>query len=163
MKSCKPISVGLFYSPPDSNDVQLNLLLNNISKHKSDNMIIISDFNYGKINWKNNTSNEVGKKFLKVSTNLSLLQCVKDTTRGNNILDLVFVYNKNFIYQIRQMAPLAKSDHNILSISLNVTVKIKKTSVQCYSYNKANYNKLDAMISKIEWEDEMRRNSVNDN
>ena len=29
-------------------------------------------------------------------------------------------------------------------------------------YNKANYNKLDAMISKIEWEDEMRRNSVND-
>jgi len=80
-KHCKPISVGVFYRPPDSNEDHLKFLLENIAKNKSINTVIIGDFNYGDINWKNNTSGSAGKLFLKKCTDLSLHQCVKSKTR----------------------------------------------------------------------------------
>ena len=108
------------------------------------------------------TSGSVGKKFLKVCTELSLHQCVKDKTRGKNILDLVLVYEKNFVYRVGQMAPLAKSDHNILNILLNVTVRNTSRQIKCYSYNKANYNILECMMNEVNWEDKIETNSVNE-
>ena len=52
-------------------------------------------------------------------SHLALHQCVKDKTRGKNILDLVLVYDKNFMHEIKQLAPVGKSDHNTLVIKLN--------------------------------------------
>ena len=132
-----------------------------ISKYKTKNTILIGDFNYGDINWKNNTAGSVGKKFLKVCTELSLCQCVKNKTRGNNILDLVMVYEKDFIYKITQMAPLARSDHNVLNVLLNVRVKYKNTFVKCYSYNKANYGILEDKLNEVNWEEEVIKKDVN--
>ena len=54
----------------------------------------MGDFNYSDINWKINKSGSVGRQFLKVCTDQSLNQCIKEKTRGNNILDLVLVYEK---------------------------------------------------------------------
>ena len=106
---------------------------------------------------------KVGKKFLKFCTDLSLQQCVKDKTRGENILDLVLVYDKNLIYKVSQMTPLAKSDHNVLNIVLNVTVRAESTVVKSYSYNKANYKILElAILNKEDWEDVIRKMTVNE-
>ncbi len=160
-KDCKPITLGMFYRPPDSNEDQLKFLLENIAKHKTVNTILIGDFNYGDINWNKNTSTSVGKKFLKACTDLSLRQCVKDKTRGKNILDLVLVYDKNFVYKVSQMAPVAKSDHNVLNILLNVTVKVKDKEVKYFNYNKADYNKLVGMLDTVDWDEEIRNKSVN--
>ena len=113
-----------------------------LSLYSTLNTIILGDFNYGDINWNKNTSSSLGRKFLKYCTDLSLRQCVKEKTRGKNILDLVLVYDKNLIFKITQFTPLAKSDHNILNVYLNVTKKIVKKQLKSYSYNKANYNKL---------------------
>ena len=52
IKYCKPISVGVFYRAPDSNEDQLKFLLDNISVNKTVSTIIIGDFNYGDINWR---------------------------------------------------------------------------------------------------------------
>ena len=162
--SSKPISMGFFYRPPDSTEEQEKFLIDMISKYKTRNTILIGDFNYGDINWKNNTAGSVGKKFLKVCTELSLCQCVKNKTRGksgNNILDLVMVYEKDFIYKITQMAPLARSDHNVLNVLLNVRVKYKNTFVKCYSYNKANYGILEDKLNEVNWEEEVIKKDVN--
>src|SRR3989442_647926 len=161
MSSSKPISMGYFYRPPDSTEEQEKFLIDMISKYKTRNTIVIGDFNYGDINWKNNTAGSAGKKFLKVCTELSLCQCVKNKTRGNNILDLAMVYEKNFIYKITQMAPLARSDHNVLNILLNVRVKYKNTFVKCYSYNKANYGILEDKLNEVNWEEEVINKDVN--
>ena len=161
MSSSKPISMGCFYRPPDSTEEQEKFLIDMISKYKTRNAILIGDFNYGDINWKKNTAGSVGKKFLKVCTELSLCQCVKNKTRGNNILDLVMVYEKDFIYKITQMAPLARSDHNVLNVLLNVRVKYKNTFVKCYSYNKANYGILEDKLNEVNWEEEVIKKDVN--
>jgi ribonuclease P/MRP protein subunit RPP40 len=160
-KGCKPITLGMFYRPPDSNEEQLKFLLDNIATYKTVNTIIIGDFNYGDINWNRNTTNSVGKKFLKTCTDLSLRQCVKYKTRGKNILDLVLVYDKNLIYKVTQLTPLAKSDHNVLNILLNVTSKVKDKQIKYFNYNKADYSKLAEMVDKVVWDEEMKKISVN--
>src|SRR5437867_13419711 len=60
------------------------------------------------------------------------------------------------------ITPLAKSDHNVLNIVLNVTVRAKSTVVKSYSYNKANYKTLEVMLNKEDWEDVIRKMSVNE-
>ncbi len=62
-KSSKPISIGLFYRPPDSREDEFKYLLESISMNNAVNTIIIGDFNYGDINWKTNVSSKVGIDF----------------------------------------------------------------------------------------------------
>jgi len=162
LKHCRPILFGIFYRPPDCDEEQLNFLLEKMATCKTVNTIIIGDFNYGDINWRTNTSGSAGKKFLKFCTDQNLLQCVKEKTRGKNILDLAFVYDKNLIYKISQLAPLAKSDHNVVNILLNVSVKPNKTQVKSYNYNKAKYNILEAKLNEVAWEEVNSENTVNE-
>ncbi len=136
--------------------------LESISMNNAVNTIIIGDFNYGDINWKTNVSSKVGKEFLKACNDLSLKQCVKNKTRGKNILDLVLVYDKNILYKLSQIAPIAKSDHNTLSIVLNVSERVNKKQVKSYGYNKANYSILSDKVNMIDWEERIKSCSVNE-
>jgi len=159
-KHSRPITVGVFYRPPDSNEEEFKFLLQNISRYKTDNTVILGDFNYRDINWKKNTSGTGGKNFLKLCTDLSLQQCVKEKTRGSNILDLILVYEKKLIYQVRHLPPLAKSDHNILNVVLNVTTTIRNKTTTSYGYSNANYRILEDKISQVDWVDEISNNKV---
>ena len=109
------------------------------------------------------TTENKSKKFLGVVQKLALHQCVKNPTREKNILDLVFVYDNLMISKIEFLAPLAKSDHSALLIRLNVKSKIQKKVVTGYKYDKANYNILQDRINKINWEEEVRVKSVDEN
>ena len=71
-----------------------------MSKFQTLRTVLIGDFNFGDINWKNYTSGRACKTFLKADKKLSLNQCVKEKTRGDNILDLVLVYDKEYVDKI---------------------------------------------------------------
>lgn len=161
-KNCKPINIGIFYKPPDSNDEHTKFLIENMSKFKTANTILIGDFNYSDINWKEHTSGALGKKFLNAIIKLSLQQCMKEKTRGKNILDLVFVYEKSLINKIENITPLGKSDHNILKVELNSIVKLPIKSIICYNYKKGNYKLLEKKLESIDWADLLERNLVNE-
>jgi len=162
IKNSKPIFVGIFYRPPDSTEEQTKFLIDNMLKNKTKGTILMGDFNYGDIDWKRNKSGSAGKRFLKVCSEVPLHQCVKEKTRGKNILDLVLAYEKNLVYRINSMVPLAKSDHNVLNIVLNVMVRYKNVQVECYSYNKANYRILEDMVNEIDWKEECENKEVNE-
>jgi hypothetical protein len=151
-KSFSTVIVGVFYRPPDCSEDQLRFLLDVFSRYKTANTIVVGDFNYGDINWKKYTSGATGKKFLKEVSNLAMYQCVKNETRGKNILDLVLVYEKDFLNGIKQLAPVGKSDHNTLVVTLNVKVHSSNKMITIYKYDKANYRDLENRINRIDWE-----------
>ena len=122
----------------------------------------MGDYNYRDVNWENNTSGSLGKKFLKIINNASLTQCVNDKTRGENILDLIFVYESNLINNIQTLAPVAKSDHSCLKISLNLQSEIVPKIIKCYNYKTGNYDRLAEDFEEQKWEDITAKNSVND-
>ena len=68
--------------------------------------VIMGDFNHGQIDWKSLTSaNDEDRQFLSLVQDCGLKQCVKEPTRGENILDIVL------------------SSHNVLVDKVNVILK----------------------------------------
>src|SRR5437867_3423310 len=66
------------------------------------------------------------------------------------------------LHKIVQMAPLAKSDHNTINITLNIYERCNKKLLKCYCYNKANYNILSAKLNDVDWAGISETLSVND-
>jgi len=99
-----------------------------------------------------------------VIKNLALNQCVKENTRGNNILDLVLVYDKDLIYNLEYIGlpPVGKSDHITLKVTLNVMVNRLTRSMDAFNYNKANYALLEDKLYSIDWGLEIGKRSVED-
>lgn len=161
-KGLNNIMVGIFYRPPDSNEEDLGFLVRNLKKFKSARTIVVGDFNYADIDWKRNTSGTSGKKFLKELNDIALHQCVKYQTRGKNILDLVLVYDKEFIGQVTQTAPLGKGDHNVIMVKLNAVYKVHEKNVVSFRYNKAKYDDLENRINKIDWKERLENSSVDE-
>src|SRR3989442_5504981 len=125
-KGTHMITFGVFYRPPDSNEDELKFLFRNIARCKSERTIVVGDFNFEDIDWKRGSSDAKGRKFLKEINKAALHQFVKTQTRGKNILDLVFVYNKELVDRVSQAAPFGKSDHNILLIELKETYRVQE-------------------------------------
>ena len=145
------INLGIFYRPPDSSETQLTHLLSEFKKYQGADTIILGDFNFPDINWKNSTSGSEGKQFLTEVSSLALTQCVKTSTRLNNILDLVLVYDRSLVNNVTQLAPVAKSDHNTLLVKLDVNFTNHNKLITRYRYDKANYKILQYRLNKINW------------
>ena len=112
--------IGVFYRPPDCSEEQLRNLIRVMARFNTSRTVLIGDFNFKDINWKNYTTGRNGKEFLKMIKNVALKQCVKKETRADSLLDLVLVYEKNLIYNIEYLPPIGKSDHDTLLVVLNV-------------------------------------------
>src|SRR6266516_6384971 len=87
---------------------------------------------------------------------------VKKKTRGDNILDLVLVYERNLVFRLEYFAPIGKSDHDTLCITLNTNITKLEQGLNMFNYNKANYKLLENEFSKIDWDEDSKRRSVND-
>ena len=87
---------------------------------------------------------------------------VKKKTRGDNILDLVMVYDRNFVFKIEHFAPVGNNDHDTLGITLNTMICTQVQGLNMYNYNKANYKLLEMEVNKVDWDEEVNRLSVND-
>ena len=97
----KSFVFGVFYRPPSSDSKCLEILQRNLESlsHLS-NIILVGDFNFKDIDWKNNL-------FLNYSINYELFsdilsdnflnQMVLQPTRGDNILDLILTNHSDMV------------------------------------------------------------------
>src|SRR6266516_3281694 len=161
-RGCDAVHIGVFYRPPDGDEEQIKNLIKKISKFQTSRTILIGDFNFRNINWKKNSSDRKGREFIKSVKKLALHQMVKKKTRGDNILDLVLVYESNLVFRLKHFAPIGKSDHDTLCITLNTNITKLEQGLNMFNYNKANYKLLQNEFSKIDWDEESKRRSVND-
>jgi len=75
------------------------------------------------------------------SSQLSMEMIVNDTTRGNSLLDKVFVSNVQGNFNVDIFDPLKSSDHNTLFISFEKTVSYKRTSRVVFDYRSSNISR----------------------
>jgi len=119
--------LGNVYRPPNCSidqDIMLGNLIREVC-HKNE-VIIMGDFNFPNIDWENNLIVKgQGSEFLEVIDDCFLYQLVKDFTRDNAILDLVFSSCENKVHNLTVCDHLGESDHN----SIKFDVKFKVTEV----------------------------------
>ena len=72
------------------------------------------------------------------------------------------VYERNFVFKVENLAPIGKSDHNTLCITLNTITEKQGQGLNIFSCNKGNYKVLEVEVNKIDWDAEAERVSVNE-
>ena len=115
------ILVGVCYRS-SSATIEENMQLTKVIETVANNCaLIFGDFNYASIDWKNLDSDNSSRYFLDLVTDSFLTQHVSSSTRGSNILDLVFTTEKKngMVEEVQVQENLANCDHNILIWEVN--------------------------------------------
>jgi exonuclease III len=145
----------LCYIPDGSDGGQIDGMCTYLRTVAKPNLIniIIGDFNLRYIDWQNLVSHcEKQTPFLNLSMDLGLNQLVAEPTRGDSILDLVFVDNDRTVFDTKVIENFSTSDHQTVTYKINwnqdwnlnsqPTVKERK---------KLDFNLLRNLLRNINW------------
>ena len=162
----EPLVLGLYYRAPNTNMQDSDEINNTIKDYCTKNTIIIGDFNYPNADWKTMQSNgdTLCKRFIKTVNDKFLSQIVKNSTRGENILDLVLTTYADKIQDILVECPLSSSDHNSISFTVDSeTDKVHLNNKVFIDYDNGDYEGMKGYLSHINWTDEFKSDNIEEN
>jgi hypothetical protein len=140
----------LTYRPPNNSVINDQLLYEYISQLISNKIaVILGDFNCTGIINLNNTNAE-SSRLLEFRNDNYLTQWIRDPTRGDNTLDLVFTTEDNIIHNIEICDNISTSDHKSVYfelLTLNIEREIKQFNA--LNYERADYNKLNKKLNNV--------------
>ena len=145
--------IGVCYRPPDSSKAQDDALYRMIREIKDKNILLMGDFNFPDINWKESERIDDSHPFLQCIGDKFLTQCVDENTRSKNVLDLIFGSEENMIEELKVGEPFGTSDHQIIRWQLVAySGRIKHVAKnKTHNYFKANYDQMREEANAINW------------
>ena len=131
-----------------------------ILRHHGDvsyNTCIVGDFNMSCIDWPNFTSpDNISSCLLNFVHEISLQQFVNETTRGNNILDLVLGTRcesaVSLISNVCVNETFSHSDHSFITFDMHCE-KSPTSEVTYRNFKAADCDLIRAHLTLIDWED----------
>lgn len=121
ISSSRTLLIGCVYRSPNSsfaNDARLETCFNFVHDLNFDYCLIAGDFNCPNVNWETFSSSSSSQFLVDFCLNSFLTQIVKQPTRGDNILDLIFVNDTSFVKTLSVDDEFPGSDHKSVSCSL---------------------------------------------
>ena len=154
--------IGAAYRPERGKLFNLERICESVYKTDIDNVILVGDFNFPKIDWASCSSQiDLDNIFLTTVEENALQQLVLKPTRGENILGLFLTSNTDLIEDLVVDEPFSNSDH----MSLNFNIKFLPPRIsyeqRIYLYSKGDYESMNQEISLTSWNDLFRGKSVN--
>ena len=148
----------------DENNQHMNMidLLNRIcSMVDLSNLVIIGDFNLKHIDWTllspiGKSPNSYEQQIINCSLDNYLSQhCIEPTrVRAGNessLLDLIFVKDESIIHSLDYEAPLGKSDHVLISLTLSTMLSRNKPSTEHFRFHLGDYTGIRSQLQEIDW------------
>ena len=157
--SCKKkILMAVFYPPPSSDYLHLKeftKFLDQASKAKFDQLLIVGDFNLPNVDWATLTASidcQMYTLFTKAIKDHFLWQVIDFPTRNDNFLDLLLTNIPDKISNIKGFQDILNSDHQLIEFSMDLRIKrqphIKR---RLYNFKKADWNGLKYSLSLIKF------------
>ena len=158
--------LAIYRSPnsTDENNQHTIDLLNRIcSMVDLSNLVIIGHFNLKHNDW--TLSSPIGKspnsyeqQIINCNSvdNYLSQHCIEPTrVRAGNessLLDLVFVKDESIIHSLDYEAPLGKSDHVLISLTLSTMLSRNKPSTEHFRFNLDDYTGMKSQLQEIDWQ-----------
>lgn len=142
------ISIGVCYRNPNISKDEKKKLFKAIKTASIINCLIMGYFNFEDIDWISGMTDGNGEEFLDLINDCFLIQNVYTHTRGQSILDLIFSSEKGMVDNLQVGCPLANSDHNTITWTLQVRKQRDVEGNKIYNYNKANYSTICEELMK---------------
>ena len=146
-------------SSVDENNANLCRILKQLPKP----FVIVGDFNYSDINWKNGTYTSKSKDFFQSFEDNFLTQHVDfPTHKSGTMPDLVISSNENFISSTENVGSLGSSDHSLILTEINLFYKLDKDERIVLDWNKADFAKIRTELSNVNWQSLFCNKDVDD-
>ena len=112
----------------------------------------MGDFNHGHIQWYYLESTGIeDQQFLFLIQDSFLTQHVLESTRGENVLDIVLSSQKELANNIKIFEPLGNSDHNQIHFYIHVKSESKNKKTYKRNFHKGNYKGMRKYLAKLDW------------
>ncbi|GAB0209293.1 mitochondrial enolase superfamily member 1 [Grus japonensis] len=114
------LTVDICYRPPNQDDKANEAIFGSLKQALGQqNLVLMGDFNYPDICWKNNTAVQMSSiKFLECIEDCFLIQMLDVPTRNEALLDLLLTNQENLLCNISVSDSLGCSDHNIVEFGI---------------------------------------------
>ena len=116
---------------------------------------VVGDFNFPIINWAQDFNvcdlPDLESEFVHLFLNFGFVELIKECTRGENILDLLFVNDPLVVSDVVVQSPFSTSDHNSLSWHTLFSKVYPIDSGPIFDFKKANYDMLTNYFNGIGW------------
>ena len=134
------LTIGLVYRSPNINEEDNTKTQNATNEVSKGECIIMGDFSHSHIQWKSleSTGGE-DQQFLFLIQQSFLTQHVLESTRGENVLDIVLSSQKELVDNVKIREPLGNSDHNQIHFDINVKSESKNKKTYRRNFQKGNY------------------------
>ena len=186
MNKSVSVNVGLVYRSPScciAENVNLNTQIQEAFKKlntKEESLIVFGDFNYPEINWNNLTCStspchESAATFLETIDSNNITQIIDKpthyrTTQNPTLIDLVLVKDTEIINETHYEAPLGKSHHQVILVTLNIDIDQVGDVTERFDHNKGDYNSMRKEVENVKWDNVLTddtdsnnwMNSIND-
>ena len=148
------VIVGVCYRPPGVNEeVETQLFKQIEMAAKAGTVVLMGDFNYPDIDWKNGTAGTTkGRTFINLLHDNFMVQFVDTPTRKDALLDLVISNQAELVTNIHIKEHLGNSDHNMISFNLSVKQHAHTGKTKTLNFRRANFPMLRAALQHIDWE-----------
>ena len=142
---------------------RLRTLLKKASELGTSHILVVGDFNYGKINWKAGTMPNAitnpATAIVETLRDLYLYQHITDPThyRANlrpNTLDLVITNEEGMVDNVALRAPVGKSHHTCISFDFMCYTERPAKITPKFQYHKGNYTAMREDAAKLDWNQE---------
>lgn len=162
---------GVYYRSNVSNHIELEPLSTEIlimtNRYPNSDFVLCGDFNLPDINWAERKASARFRQdeYLDMFSEYNLTQIVDRPTRGNNLLDLVFLSEENSLFSVEVGAPLGSSDHNVVHVKLNKPACAGHDSKNLptgYSWSKANWTRMRNLLGEVNWWEFFSENDLQD-
>ena len=155
--------LGCIYKSPSSspeNLDELNKLLIMVSKEKKfSHIMVMGDFNFPKIDWKNwlTKGDKISENFVESIRDSYMFQHVTENTRMRencepSTLDLILTNDENMIEELNYTSPLGNSDHCSLEFILKCYCEEKSCKTERWNYFKGDYTSMNTFL-QCDWND----------
>ncbi|KAK6026021.1 hypothetical protein OSTOST_08062, partial [Ostertagia ostertagi] len=118
--------------------------------------IVIGDFNIPDIDWAAWNTQDNNAVYHDVLSDILYFhgyqQYVKDPTRGENFLDLVFANSTELLRNVKVIAPIGDSDHSCISFDI-LGSATRHTPILCKQFSNCDYNSIATYLHNVSWAD----------
>ena len=124
--------------------------------------IIVGDFNFPDIRWRDGRSGPKGRKLLETINNKFLTQHIETATHdGGNILDLVISSEDELVRDVEMCGNIGKSDHALIKYTVQADAKNSRNTKQYRNFRRAQTEEMRGLMRK-DWRSLMEGKNVNE-
>ena len=145
------VTLGVCYRSPTAPEEEIKNMFTAITQASKERCLIVGDFNYPTINWKNFKCSKEEEEFVDLLHDNFMFQYVDVATREGNILDLVISNEISMVEEIKLLEHFSTSDHNMVEFQLVLKTGVCDAVIYKYDFVGGDYNAIKRALTAINW------------